>query len=596
MAVGQRLTWLFIIFSAFNSLNAAGIEYFDMKSEDQPGTVKVAFLADIHLHDIFATTAKAVNTALPKDPKTRQPLLIRSMYAQLHSTRLFNENYFAFIHVLDELALKDIKLIALPGDFTDDGQPINVRALAEILSRYQKKYGMRFFAIPGNHDPVKPFSSPAGKADFLTSDGNEFGLYSHGHTKCAHNHSLCDDGVKHWGYSEILSTLNDFGFSKHESDLLYETPYKNREFSWCDPNNATRCIMMPDASYLVEPKQGVWLLAIDANVYAPQWKNTPITFKGSSGAGYNALIKAKPLLIQWIKSVVKRAKEQDKTLVAFSHFPMGDFYDNANKELHKVFNNGDFSLPRVPTAQTAKTLAQTGLTLHFAGHMHLNDTALITNNKSSQLVNVQVPSLAAYKAAYKVAELNLQKQTAHINTYTLNDVADFNRLFSFYDREWLYRNDNKQDNFDRTILNSKSYAEFTKRHLIGLIEQRFLKRDWPNELVSWLDKNLYLENWFTAMQCIDSASPEMLVQLKLISTKSWLQDFYLLRNGDVTADISDKRRIFYQQLSTLLEQSNCKTQTQIQQYLASLTQVMAKFSKNTQGENFSVDLKTGKVF
>ncbi|MFP3747533.1 hypothetical protein SB816_31205, partial [Achromobacter sp. SIMBA_011] len=58
----------------------------------------------------------------------------------------------------------------------------------------------------------------------------------------------------------------------------------------------------------------------------------------------------------------------------------------------------------------------------------------------------------------------------------------------------------------------------------------------------------------------------------------------------------DKRRIFYQQLSTLLEQSNCKTQTQIQQYLASLTQVMAKFSKNTQGENFSVDLKTGKVF
>ena len=69
MVVGQRLTWLFVILGAFNSLNAAGIEYFDMKSENQPGTVKVAFLADIHLHDIFATTVKAVNTALPKDPK-----------------------------------------------------------------------------------------------------------------------------------------------------------------------------------------------------------------------------------------------------------------------------------------------------------------------------------------------------------------------------------------------------------------------------------------------------------------------------------------------------------------------------------------------
>ncbi|MBB1288785.1 metallophosphoesterase [Pseudoalteromonas sp. SR43-6] len=558
-------------------------------------TVKVAFLADIHLHDIFANLHNTDNIELPTDVGSKQPLLVRSMYAQLHSTRLFNENYFVFLHVLDELVEKEIKLVILPGDFTDDGQPINVRALARILDHYEKTYGMRFFAIPGNHDPVKPFTTEAGKADFLTAQGKEFGVYSYQHEKCMTKSSVCDDGLKNWGYTEILSTLSNFGFSKHKSDVLYETPYENREFIWCDPNDVNHCITMPDASYLVEPIKGVWLMAIDANVYAPQWQNSPLTFKGSSSAGYNALIDAKPLLLKWIKTVVKRSKEQNKTLIAFSHFPMGEFYDNANDELHKVFSRGHFSLPRVPTPRTTQILADTGLTLHFAGHMHLNDTALVTSNRDSQLVNVQVPSLAAYKAAYKIAELNLVKHTALVSTHTLDDVPGFNDLFGLYEKEWVYREKHNLSNFDRTILSSESYGDFTKQHLFGLISQRFLKRDWPKSLVAWLNDNHYLADWFTDMQCLNKVSPNLLIQLKAVSTKEWLRDFYLLRNGDVTADITPQKRITYQQLNEFLAQSTCKTDTQTQQDLALLIKIMAKFSKHTQGENFSVDLKTGEI-
>lgn len=590
-----KVLWLALWIGLCITCKVSAIEYFEVKSAPQMETVKVAFLADIHLHDIFANLHDVDNIELPKDVTSKQPLLMRSMLAQLHSTRLFNENYFVFLHVLDELAEKKIKLVALPGDFTDDGQPINVRALARILGHYEKKYGMRFFAIPGNHDPVKPYTTAAGKADFLMAQGKEFGVYSYQHEKCMAKLAVCDDGLKNWGYAEILSTLNDFGFSKHKGDVLYETPYKNREFIWCNPNNKKHCITMPDASYLVEPIKGVWLMAIDANVYAPQWQNSPLTFKGSSGAGYNALIDAKPLLLKWIKTVVKRAKTQNKTLVAFSHFPMGEFYDNANDELHKVFSRGHFSLPRVPTPRTAKILADTGLTLHFAGHMHLNDTALITSNQHSQLVNVQVPSLAAYKAAYKVVELNLAKKTALISTHTLDDVPGFNDLFSLYEKEWQYRNLHNLSNFDRTILNSKSYGDFTKQHLFGLIKQRFLKRDWPKNLVAWLNDNHHLADWFINMQCLNEAPPNLLSQLEAVSTKEWLQDFYLLRNGDVTADITAKKRITYQQLNTFLAQSTCKTDTQIQQYLALLIKVMAKFSQHTQGENFRVDLKTGKI-
>ena len=588
--------WLvFLLINVSVGINAQTLK------EHNTSKVKVAFLADIHLHDIFANISNADETLLAKDLKTHKPLLIRSMYSQLHSTRLFNENYFAFLYVLDQLVASNIKLVALPGDFTDDGQPINIRALATVLRHYEKKYDMRFFAIPGNHDPVKPFTIPAGKSDFLTAEGKEFGVYSSNHKKCITKQAVCDDGLKKWGYREILEALDEFGFSQEEQDLLYEIPYKNREFPWCDPANPSRCVMMPDASYLVEPVKDVWLLAIDANVYAPQWQNDPVTFKGSSGAGYNALISAKPYLLEWIKKLVVRAKKENKTLIAFSHFPMAEFYDKANSELKQIFSKNAFSLPRVPTENTAKILAETGLTLHLAGHMHLNDTALVTTAKNNQLVNVQVPSLAAYKAAYKVVTLNRVNETAFISTHTVDDVPDMNRLFSMYEKEWQYRDNAGMDNFNKEILNAKNYAEFTKMHLFGLIEQRFLKREWPKELVSWLGNNHYLSSWFVQMQCLntqtnkDGLDNTVKHTLATTTTKAWLQDFYLLRNGDVTADITEETRQFYQKLNSPLVNGGCKTDTKIQTYLALLTSVMSKFSTHTQGKNFTVDLKTGKV-
>jgi len=61
------------------------------------------------------------------------------------------------MRALDELVKKDIKLVVLPGDFTDDGQPMNVRKLRQILDEYVKCHQMRFFISTGNHDPVSPF-------------------------------------------------------------------------------------------------------------------------------------------------------------------------------------------------------------------------------------------------------------------------------------------------------------------------------------------------------------------------------------------------------------------------------------------------------
>src|SRR5690606_10558693 len=136
--------------------------------------------------------------------------------------------------------------------------------------------------------------------------------------------------------------------------------------------------------------------SIDANIYKPGLELGSLVYSGSGNAGYNELVRYKPHLIPWIESVVIRAKAQGKTLLSFSHFPMAEFYQGQTQAMTQLFGDGTGQLSRVPAAQTSQMLADTGLRLHVAGHMHLNNTAVVKAKDGGQLVNIQAPSLAAY--------------------------------------------------------------------------------------------------------------------------------------------------------------------------------------------------------
>ena len=144
---------------------------------------KIAFIADAHFHDVYAEFKDDSFEGL-KNSITGKNSKIRTMEAQLTSTRLFNENYYALNATLEDLAGKDIKYVGLVGDFSDDGQIIHLRGLKKILDSYTKKYGIQFFAIPGNHDPVKPVDNPNGKSDFLGKGGQEQRIFSKGAKEC----------------------------------------------------------------------------------------------------------------------------------------------------------------------------------------------------------------------------------------------------------------------------------------------------------------------------------------------------------------------------------------------------------------------------
>jgi 3',5'-cyclic AMP phosphodiesterase CpdA len=491
-----------------------------------PVSTAVAFMSDVHFQDVYGDFKSSQFSGIPT--KDGRNATIRTMYAQLTSTRLFNENYFAFYAALDDAYAKGIRYVALPGDYTDDAQPMNVDGIAAIMKQYQAK-GMRFFLAPGNHDPVEPYDdNEAGKNDFLTKDGKEQKVYASGNAACVAKDPsvVCTDQIMEQGYDKLMSKMGEFGFMPNKADLLWETPFSKytggkysydeavaqaatnkRQFEICAEGSGgaykaageaklgkafTKCVNMIDSTYLVEPVKGLWLLSIDANVFVPNAKFDPAKpndFKGYDGAGnagWNKVITHKMFLMDYIKSVAARAKLEGKQLMAFSHYPTMDFYANQTDAMKAVFKSGAFQTARVPDASVANAVAATGLRLHVGGHMHFNGTNDHQDTGGNYLVNVQSPSLAVYGAAYKIVTYK-DAETIDVQTMPLNTVPRFAELFPLYvvENDYLKGSSIPADagkRWDRAILDTRSYGEYTRYYFGELSRLRFMDEYWPCEM------------------------------------------------------------------------------------------------------------------
>ncbi|MBY5945089.1 metallophosphoesterase [Photobacterium rosenbergii] len=604
--------------------------------------LQVAFMPDIHFHDVYGDFQDGSFDGL-YNSETGQGATIRTMMSQMKSTRLFNENYFAMIAALDDVVARGIKYVALPGDFSDDGQPVHMRGLVKIFDQYREEHGLEFFAAPGNHDPVRPFTRPNGKRDYLGRDGHDQRIYSSGATSECEGYegdwtiaptpdnplpTICTEEVKEWGYKEIMAILSHHGFDPQPHYKYFETPYSsddarqnysydvalqeanyaNRMYEICHEGTGgeykeddfTSCSMVPDSTYLVEPIEGLWLMAIDANVYQPKANtaggvDNPNDYEGSSNAGYNMMLTHKEHVIDWISNTVKAAKEQNKVLLSFSHFPMTDFYNGASEEIEDIFGEGNFQLKREPEDDTSKALAQTGLSIHVGGHMHFNDTGLKQYNIDGEtytLFNIQAPSLAGYIPAYKVLEIKPNSQV-EVETVVIENVPRFNELFEHYAEEHDQLVDsNASEIWNRDILDAENYYELTDWHIKELTRLRFLPEEWPEDIKNMLfnmdgkqmlilsqletdinvcqlktaldipcqgsrsqdDLNDFIQDWSRAKQKAEALANQN--GMALIDFAEWngeelAIDFYRLRNADELAfrDIEPSRLPQYKLLS-----------------------------------------------
>ena len=440
---------------------------------------QIAFISDAHIQNVDG-----------------HPERVRSMEVQVQSTRLFNENYYAFLAALDDVARRNIRWVVLPGDLTDDGQFFNQQKIKELLNSYAAAKGMRFFVTTGNHDPALPLGMRQKNVHFLSADGSRVTRED----SCA-------------GYVSQMECYADFGFFPRKDDCYWESPFTSytydkysyedacresvlgkRTYTLCDSLTAT------DASYLVEPVDGLWLLAIDGGVYLPkEMKEGKWTYQGSS-AGYNLVLKHKPFLLPWVRKVVEEARKRHKTLVAFSHYPLVDFNDGVSESVRRMWGNRRFDLHRVPEAEVSEAFLQAGLRLHFAGHMHVNDTGIWEGEDGKHLYNIQVPSIATYVPAYKILTIE-SDEVFRVETVTLDTVPGFDSLFPLYRAEYL--SDSLRGHspvWNKEILSARTYGEFCDYQFRDLVRLRFIPRDLPESWRACLD--------FTGARMLEAVSGE----------------------------------------------------------------------------------------
>ena len=580
---------------------------------EKKAAVQIAFIADVHLQDIFGKFQDNNYQGIP-NPVTGEFANIRTMNSQLHSTRIFNENYFAFLEALNDISRRGIQQVVLPGDFSDDGQPIHVRGLRKILEKYTQKYGLTFFVTTGNHDVVRPFSQEAAKTDFLGKDGKEQIISSSKINLDDHElEPIITSDIKNWGYKETLNEMADFGFYPQKSYLYWETPFSSYNYESYNFDKASKesvlqkriyplkntNLSLPDASYLVEPIKGIWLLAIDANAYVPNEKlsglmDNPYDYSGAS-IGYNNVLIYKNHLINWVKKVSAEAKQKGKILIAFSHYPMIDFNDDASPEMKLLFGSNKMQLSRVPNEEVAQTFADAGIQLHFGGHMHINDTGVRTTAKGNTLFNIQTPSLAAYKPAYKILTIHSNSEV-EIETVVVGSVPKFDSLFPFYEEEHSHLLKIKsQKIWNRNILKSKDYESFTQWHLKELVRLRFLPEDFP---VAFLASILKLSGKDLLQINKNNSDVEKQVlsnNLTIDDFDSWtgfdmLFDFYRLKNADELAipEIGFDRLKQYQMVCEQFEKSG-------NEQLVLWSKIVQKTMKGKPSNHFKINLKTNQI-
>lgn len=568
---------------------------------------KVAFLADIHLQDVYGDFQSDYFKGVI-NPKNGKLATIRTMESQLNSTRLFNENYFALFAALEDLRKRGIRLVALPGDYTDDGQPMNILALKRILEDYSDRHGMRFFITTGNHDPVSPFGGPDGKSDFMGENGQNQAVSSE--PKNDIEEVVVSSQVRNWGYFEICEELKGFGFNPGPQDIFWTHPFMTFDYEGYDFEKVSAVSsirmrlfpdpesgwMLPDASYLVEPVEGLWLLAIDGNVYTYSGvaDQSDSTAWSGSGIGFNLASKTKQHQLEWIKKISEEAEKRGKTLVSFSHYPLTDFHEGASVEMKKLFGVSNFQLSRVPERNVSQLYAKAGIRVHFAGHMHINDTGMHDEKSNGKLVNIQVPSLAAFPPAYKIMKLESDK-SMEVQTHLLQKVDRFDEFFDLYkmEHQWLSHKTGATT-WNLKVLEAADYVEFTKLHLQELIRLRFLKSDWPSELGILVNgiSQTQLEEWIDSSADLKGELLNTILEsIRITHQKGDLmEDFYLIKNG---GDLGSYQiPIVRMELYKSLHKKNLKTENGfLNAQFADFLDIFGRLCNGLPSDDFFIDFQ-----
>lgn len=400
--------------------------------------LRIAVVADIHLHDLHG------GYGLIAQPGST--IACRTFEDTIASTRVFNESHPALIATLDDVAGRGIRDVVLLGDYSDDGQPGAVAALKEILSLYEKRHGLRFFATFGNHDCFGP--EPRDQAKHLTlGAGCEPVLVTSDEHAAAP--AVVSPLMRGMSTAEAMQAMAPYGLTRQEHVFHWETPFGEhaRLDERYPPGGDPR---FPDASYLVEPQEGLWLLMLDANVFSAKDGGWQV----EANAAWDHVLACRPYLIGWIEDVAQRAARLGKTLLAFSHYPalpLPFMDEGAAAVASEVW------LARMPSLESGQRLAQAGLRWHFSGHMHVAGCV-----SANGFTNIAVPSPVAFPGGYALVEAN--GDAVDIETIPMPYTPDFDLAKAIYAADTDALNSHALS----PMLSAATYESFLQEHLCAL--------------------------------------------------------------------------------------------------------------------------------
>lgn len=578
----------------------------------------IAVIADAHFHDLYGDyDFDGINV-------DGRRMTARRLTDTVRSTRVFNESYHALRAALDRVVARGISHVVLLGDYSDDGQVATLAALRTLLDGYREHHGLVFIATPGNHDIFGPNGRPHAKR-LLNSDGT--------YTIVASDGEFVDDDADGMvitnkmycpGYPAGLEALPDIGFFGRSADIYWETPFgtdgdpAKRRYFVSSPNGQNIYQLM-DASYLVEPVAGLWLLMIDANVFEPRdgdfAEGDAGAFIDSTNAGWNAMLKHKRFVLDWAKEVAARAEREGKQLLAFSHYPMLDMLDGTADDDRALIGKTS-STERTPSPDLARAVINAGLRIHFSGHLHVNDTARVQGEGGS-LVNIGVPSLVAFPPAFKI--VTLEGTRLRVETVSLDHLPTDPAVNSQYRVEI-----NLTGKKVGRMLDAANYGEFLSEHVDQLVVHRYLRREWPKDLARIMPQ-LNLGDLLVLSQCKQPVPVEDAValihaeraregalasnqalleargirrdQLDAIPVLGLLGDWYRLRLGSEMAleRISPQRLAAYRFLIEVYSRHIANQIGCAQERFGRMLRMMDRYLSGLPSRNFAVDLVSGEI-
>lgn len=444
------------------------------KNEEQ--LPAIAVIADAHFHDIESNYH--CNGVTVED----RHLTLRSWTDTRSSSRVFNESKAALLTALQNIENMDIKHVVLLGDYTDDGQIEAIDRLVDLLRLHRDQFGTQFYAITGNHDAFGPvgkhqstrFAGENSETTLVTSDPKVAATEP--------NSAVLSGKMYCEGVAAGILKMSEFGLFRQANYLHWETPFGNNDsvnerqydaYS-ADGKNVHKLI---DASYLVEPVAGLWLLMIDANVFEPRNGDWTLTqkkaFLDCSDAGWNSVLRNRPHLMRWMKDVSSRASQTGKRLLTFSHYPVTDPFSDSDNSASRLFGNSEM-LRRKPVNAVAKELINCGIQLHFSGHLHVSSLTRRAVG-THEIIDCQVPSLVAFPPCYQVVHSDRDEHRIH--THHLFDMRLDPLLMDFY-RE----SSSSGSNIDKKVLAATNYGEFLYQRMHTRTIHHFLKKEWPQPI------------------------------------------------------------------------------------------------------------------